>query len=59
MFSSLNQTARRDGAAQLKEFLNESNLADVTSDPLDWWKANSKRFPAVASVARDVLACPG
>ena len=30
----------------------------ISCDVLDWWKANSARFPLIAKVAQIVLATP-
>lgn len=34
------------------------NSIPMNSNPLQWWKTNEKRFPVLASMARDILAIP-
>ena len=39
--------------------MSEANVEDdATFDILRWWKLNSKRFPILSCMARDVLAVP-
>jgi hypothetical protein len=36
----------------------EVTLEGLSCDVLDWWKANSARFPLIAKAAKIVLATP-
>lgn len=45
-------------AAQVKKYLGEG-IIDSEGDPLQWWKDNAYRFPALARMARVFLAIPG
>ena len=42
---------------ELGQFLAEKVVSRKTN-PLDWWKNNTHRYPRVAKVAREVLAIP-
>lgn len=42
---------------ELSKYLEDGNL-DKTENPLDYWKANSSRFPKLATLARIFLAVP-
>lgn len=43
---------------QLRRYIAEP-LAPMDCNPLDWWKLNAHRFPALAKMARIYLAIPG
>uniref|UniRef100_A0A8C3JZA4 BED-type domain-containing protein n=1 Tax=Calidris pygmaea TaxID=425635 RepID=A0A8C3JZA4_9CHAR len=42
---------------QLENYVVEP-LCKRSTDPLDWWKSNERRFPAVAQLSRRFLAIP-
>ena len=44
-------------AQEVRLYLHEQPVSPRT-DPLDWWKLNSARFPRVAQVARTILSIP-
>lgn len=37
-------------------YLPATAIADKSTDPFEWWKANAKRYPNIALLARDMLA---
>ncbi|XP_078174789.1 BED zinc finger and hAT dimerization domain-containing protein isoform X3 [Carex rostrata] len=43
---------------ELSQYLTEPPAA-MTTDALDWWRANSARFPRLSIMARDLLAVQG
>jgi hypothetical protein len=52
-------TVSRSGSLELGEYLAESNLPNLATDPLKEWKSLSSRWPTLARMARDVLSIPG
>ena len=40
-------------------FAEKLRIDKSTFDPLQWWKENEKRYPALAQEARRVLSMPG
>lgn len=58
IFTQLLDSANsRDGGSlyEINFFLRATSFADPLTDPLQWWKSNSARFPTISKVARDVL----
>ncbi|XP_057540730.1 zinc finger BED domain-containing protein DAYSLEEPER-like [Amaranthus tricolor] len=57
-FSSYENSSSQ-GRTQLDDYLGEHKLDPLSDlDVLGWWKDNAKRFPQVASMARDLLSIP-
>jgi len=34
------------------------SVADINTDPLEWWKVNESQFPHLSQMARDYLSIP-
>ncbi|GKA32858.1 zinc finger BED domain-containing protein RICESLEEPER 2-like protein [Tanacetum coccineum] len=53
------ESGLQDSKSELDRYLNE-DVEDESDkfDILNWWKVNSRRFPVLSLLARDVLAIP-
>lgn len=57
--SFLEETEYSDNKSELDKYLEAKCVKDHASfESLDWWSQNSKEFPALARMARDVLVVP-
>lgn len=43
---------------QVQQYLEEAKLSDWDTPVLSWWGSNESKFPAIAKLARLVLAVP-
>ena len=41
------------------EYFSQEPALDHNSDPLDWWRKNKERFPALSNLVKKLFCIPG